>query len=328
MREETDICEFPLDPLLSKLPFPHRAVFYPLGFPLEVETNSPEVLHALSKSWQIFPQQFTEEPLRMSVGVSQGDWPTLPQAPLLRSRSHLMSIVSDAGNFLSCDLSRGFIFGWVTNQLVEDESFFRYHFLDASVLTAIQQLHLAPVHAGLVARNGQGVALCGNSSAGKSTLAYACARAGWTFVADDATFLLRKRPDRYAIGNPHTIHFRENARRLFPELSHYVCATRPNGKFGIEASTHNLPIATAPGCSIEHVVFLNRNGSRVAQLKSCRQVRAIDWCSRFAEWGDDDARSHQAEAYCRLAECRVWEMEYRDLESGVAQLEELTQATG
>lgn len=326
MREETEVCEFPPDPLLSKLPFPHRAVFYPMGFPLEAETNSPEVIAALRKSWHIFPSQFSEEPLRMSVGVSPGHGQEPPAPPLLRSRSHLLSIVSDADNFLTCDLSRGFIFGWVTNQLLENESFFRYHFLDVSVLTAIQQLHLAPVHAGLVARNGQGVALCGNSSAGKSTMAYACARAGWTFVADDATFLLRKRPDRYAIGNPHTIHFRENARDLFPELSHYVCGTRSNGKFGIEASTRNLPIATAAGCSIEHVVFLNRNGSRVAQLKPRRQVRAIDWCSRFAEWGDDGARSHQAEAYRRLAECSVWEMEYRDLESGVARLEELTQA--
>jgi hypothetical protein len=328
MREETDICDFPGDPLLSKLPFPHRAVFYPMGFPLEVETNSPDVLDALRKSWQMFPQQFIEEPLQMSVGVSQGDWSKLSQAPLLRSRSHLMSIVSDAGNFLSCDLSRGFIFGWVTEQLVEEESFFRYHFLDVSVLTAIQQLHLAPVHAGLVARNGQGVALCGNSSSGKSTMAYACARAGWTFVADDATFLLRKRADRYAIGNPHTIRFRESARRLFPELSHYACGTRPNGKLGIEAFTSNLPIATSPGCSIEHVVFLNRNGSSVAQLRRCQQVRAIDWCSRFAEWGDDGARSHQAEAYRRLAGCSVWEMEYRDLDSGVARLEQLTQACG
>ena len=74
MRKQTDICDFPEDPLLSKLPFPHRAVFYPMGFSLEVETNSPDVLNALSKSWQMFPQQFTEEPLRMSVGVSQGDW--------------------------------------------------------------------------------------------------------------------------------------------------------------------------------------------------------------------------------------------------------------
>ena len=159
-------------------------------------------------------------------------------------------------------------------------------------------------------------------------MAYACARAGWTFVADDATFLLRKRADRYAIGNPHTIRFRESARRLFPELSHYTCGTRPNGKFGIEAFTRHLPITTSPGCSIEHVVFLNRNGSSVAQLRPCRQVRAIDWCSRFAEWGDDGARSHQAEAYRRLAECSVWEMEYRDLESGVARLEQLIWPAG
>jgi len=325
--ERLDICEFPSDPLLSKQPFPHRAVLHPLGFPLEIETNSPEVIHSLRKSWHMFPQQFTEECLRMSVGVSPGGGQQLPRPPLLRSKSHLMSIVSDAENFLTCDFRGGFIFGWVTSKLVEEETFFRFHFLDVSILTTIQQLHLAPLHAGLVARNGQGVALCGNSSAGKSTMAYACARAGWTYVADDATFLLRRHHHRFAIGNPHTIHFRESARQFFPELSHFTAATRPNGKFGIEAFTRDLPIATAPGCCIEHIVFLNRNGAGAAELKPCHKARAVDWCTRFAEWGDDHTRSRQAEAYKRLAECNVWEIEYQDLESAVARLEKLTQTS-
>jgi hypothetical protein len=311
--------------LLSKLLFRHREVLYPLGFPVEIETNSPEVVDALRKSWHLFSQQFEEEPLRMSVGVSEDPDARFPRRPLVRSRGHLMSVVSDAGNFLTCDLGRGFIFGWVTKRLVEDQVFFRYHFLDACVLTAIQQLHLAPLHAGLVARNGTGVALCGNSSAGKSTMAYACARAGWTYVADDATFLVRKHHDCYAIGNPHTIRFRESARQLFPELSHYIADTRPNGKVGIEAFTRDLPITVAPGSSIEHMVFLNRKGSGPAQLKPCHTAKVMDWCLHYAKWGDDSARSRQAETYQRLAKSRVWEMEYRDLDNAVARLGELTE---
>ena len=157
-------------------------------------------------------------------------------------------------------------------------------------------------------------------------MAYACARAGWTFVADDATFLLRKRADRYAIGNPHTIRFREMPETCFPNS--LITFAAP----GRMASSELKPLHAIyqsllrPDVPLSTLYFSIGMVRGVAQLKPCRQVRAIDWCSRFAEWGDDGARSHQAEAYRRLAECSVWEMEYRDLESGVARLEELTQA--
>lgn len=315
--------EFPPDPVLADVAFPHRAVLYPLGFPLEIETNSKHVIEALEESWSDFSQQFWVGPARVSIGVSNEGKARISPPPVVRSRSHLMAIVGDAENFLSCDFARGFVFGWVSDRTVKNKSFFRYHFLDVSVLTTIQQLYLAPLHGALVAKDNKGIALCGESCAGKSTMAYACARAGWTFVADDAAFLVRQKSDRYAIGNSHFIHLRESARQLFPELSQYQPTTRPNGKYGLEIPTRALPIETAPGCTIEHVVFLNRHGSETVHLARCPTARAQDWCSRFARWGDQLVRSHQAETYSRLSKCQVWEIEYRDLDHAVERLAEI-----
>ena len=56
-------------------------------------------------------------------------------------------------------------------------------------------------------------------SRARALLAYACARAGWTYVSDDGAFLVRGRDDRYAIGDPHSIRFRPDAPELFPELA-------------------------------------------------------------------------------------------------------------
>jgi hypothetical protein len=321
-----NVCDFPEDPVLSKVPFEHRAVLYPMGFPLEIETNSPAVIQALRKSWEMFSPQFAEEPVRMSVGVTESDGPDPVTAPAIRSRLNLLSIVSDAGNFLSGDFATGCIFGWLTSGLVEDESFCRFHFLDVSVLTVLQQRYLAPIHGALVARNGQGVAFCGNSAAGKSTIAYACAREGWTYVADDATYLLQDSAQRYAIGNSHVIHFREGARDLFPELGGRVPYTRPNGKFGMEAYTRDLPISTAPGTAIDHIVFLNREDSARPKLIRSKEERAAEWCSRFVDWGDHDTRLRQLNAYRRLHACTVWEFKYSDLRSAVACLDHLIQA--
>jgi hypothetical protein len=38
------------DPMFARLDLPIRETFYPLGFPMEVETNSEEVLKAFAES--------------------------------------------------------------------------------------------------------------------------------------------------------------------------------------------------------------------------------------------------------------------------------------
>ncbi len=53
---------------------------------------------------------------------------------------------------------------------------------------------------------------------GKSSLAYACACRGWTYVSDDASSLLRSGTERKVIGNSRLFRFRPAAVDLFPEL--------------------------------------------------------------------------------------------------------------
>jgi hypothetical protein len=186
-----------------------------------------------------------------------------------------------------------------------------------------QHLALVPLHAALVARKERGVVLCGDSFAGKSTLAYACARAGWTYVTDDGTFLVRDRLDRYAVGNPHFIRFREHARQLFPELADKLVITRPNGKIGIEVFTRDLPIAIAPGAKIDHVVMLDRNHSGPARLRRYPKDQMRTWCEHFVNLGSKEVRSAQTRCYERLLGAHIWEMSYENFDDAVKRLERL-----
>jgi len=183
---------------------------------------------------------------------------------------------------------------------------------------------LAPVHGAFVARNGRGVLLCGDSFAGKSTLAYACARAGWTYLTDDGTYLIRARPDRYAVANPHYIHLREDAPTLFPELNAHAIAVRPNGKIGMEVSTSALTIATADACSIDHVVFLNRGAGAPAHLVPHSKGAAMAWCEQYICYGEARVRAEQRQTLLRLLDAGLWEMRYSNLDDAVACLESLT----
>jgi len=167
--------------------------------------------------------------------------------------------------------------------------------------------------------------LCGDSSAGKSTLAYACARAGWTFVNDDAVYLVREDPRCFAIGNPYSIRFRESARGLFDELNDWRPISRPNGKVGFEICTRDLEIETAPGNQIHHVVFLNRHGFEPARLIPFPKARALHLWKQFVNHGETQTRTEQIKSYERLLEACVWALNYCDLDSAVLRLNQLAE---
>jgi len=321
---EKSILEMVLpDPVLSAFELPLCKRFYPFGFPLDLATNSAHVMEAAAEGWGEFIQQFDTAPARLHLAVAPGSSTELPPQPVVRSREHLMFFVADAENFMVCDFEKHYGFGWATELAAADHGLIRYRFLTAGGLTLIEQQSAASLHCGLVIRNGSGVALMGDSFAGKSTLSYAAARAGWTFVSDDGVFLVRHRSDRYAVGDPYAFRLREDASRLFPELRDRMPIVRPNGKLGIEIFTRDLAIQSAMGCSIDHLVFLNRNEPGPARIRRYPKDDALDWCGRYVTFGTRETRESQLRCYQRLLNAGIWEMRYNDLDDAVARLEQL-----
>jgi hypothetical protein len=311
------------DIILHDVPLPLRATFHPLGFPLELATNSEAVIAAARQSWGSFPAAYSETRLLFSLAVTEDQSERLPPRPKFRSHLHLMSIVSDAHNQLICDFSHGCAAGWITRRAAANPEFLRLHFLEAPVMTLLVAAYLAPMHCALVSRRGVGVALCGESLAGKSTLAYACARSGWIFISDDGTFLLRNSADRYAVGNPYNIRFREDAKFLFPELAGFKVARRHNGALGMEARASDLPVTTANGCSIDHLVFLRRSRSGSASMDRVAKSEALRWLEKATLYGSEDAQASQRQAYRRLLDAGSWELHYSDLSDAVKLLDQL-----
>jgi hypothetical protein len=316
------------DPVLSAFDLPLRARFYPFGFPLDLATNSAHVIQAAEEGWGQFTQQFDATPVRMHLGVAASSNAQMPTDSVFRSREHLMFFAADSENFMVCDFKQNFAFGWINELVAADHGVVRYRFLTAAGLTLIEQQSGASLHCGLVVRNGSGVALMGDSFAGKSTLSYACARAGWTFVSDDGVQLVRDRSDRYSVGDPYAIRLREDAGRLFPELQDRMPVKRPNGKIGIEIFTSELPIQSAPGCSIDHIVFLNRNEPGPARIRRYPKDEALSWCERYVTFGARETREAQIRCYERLMTAGIWEMRYSDLDDAISRLEQLVDSGG
>lgn len=305
----------PPDPLLYDLPLPLERVYFPMGFPVNIATNSDAVLLASQEIWSLFKQRFAEAPAKVRFVVSEESSDEPPRATLARGQGNLLSIVHSADNFAVADLARGFAFGWLTQAVVSDHGYFRYHFLEPLVYVMLGSLYLTPIHAACVAFNGIGVLLCGDSGAGKTSLAYACARRGWTLVADDASHLVRKGGDRIIRGRPYHIRFRESARELFPELSAFSSARRANGRMDIEVRTADLNLGST-NCEVraDYLVFLNRRAACTAHLETYSRDDAAAWLEQVLCVGEEHIRAAQRESLGTLLKVPVMKLSYHDLD--------------
>jgi hypothetical protein len=188
--------------------------------------------------------------------------------PICKCQENLFTNIADAENFAVADLSKGFSTIWLTEAAVEHRNYLRYFFLESAAMSLLSTSHLTAIHAACVEREGSGILLCGDSGAGKSSLAYACARAGWTYITDDGCYLVNGRDDRLVVGNCFQARFRPSASDLFGELKgHPVAQRMQSGKPSIEIETTALrSIATSAMSHVNHVVFLNRRGGGRQEL--------------------------------------------------------------
>jgi len=312
------------DPLLYDFKLPLRAVFYPLGFPLEIRTNSKEVLEAAQESWGQFKQGYAEKPLQIHIAVQGSASGECPSTLERRGQRNLVIRVADTANFTISDQQAGFSYGWLSPALIENRGWFRYEFLEAMAWDLLHSFYLTPIHAACVRMAECGVLLCGDSGAGKSSLAYACAREEWKFLSDDACCLVRKLNTRTVVGNPYQIRFRDSAVELFPELKNREITRRAGGKLSIELPTSGIPgIKTITESSVDYIVFLKRGEFDPPRMVPIASKAAGDWFHQVINWGPRKMRKEQSGSLGQLLEAPTFELQYSDLGAAVAKLETL-----
>lgn len=303
---------------------PLQATFYPLGFPLIVSTNSPAILETARTEWDTWTRTFDDPPVVLNFEVSAGG-DTLPPAAEFHAHGHLFTFAADANNLAVCDTQTRTGTAWLTAPVAEDPAFFRYHFLEAMALEMLVSLYLTPFHAGCVAKDGHGVLLCGDSGAGKSSLAYACARRGWTYLSDDASYLLRRcAGERVVLGHWHRVRLRPDAPRLFPELASHAPALRGNGRLSLEIRTSAFPsLATARSTVVDRIVLLRRVSDGSTRLKQVEEKHARAICEPIFYWWDARISADQQATFNTLLEAsRVFTLDYSDLDAAIDLLED------
>jgi hypothetical protein len=312
------------DPLLHRFRLPLLATFYPLGFPVEILTNDARILKAAKESWGGLRQRFDKPAIPIRIAVSgEGDRPPTP--PVFRGNGHLLAIVSDAANFATCDVSTGFAFCWLNPNTAAERAWVRYYFIEAIAYATITHLYLTAVHAACIAKNGRAILLSAPSGTGKSVLALACAKKGWTFVSDDVSSLVRERPGATVIGRPERIKLLPSAAGLFPEIARERRGTDQNGYPFIELRTQDIGISTLHETSVDSVVFLRRpvtGPARFVPLDSNETFARL-----VAELPVFEASVHEAQlrSLRMLSSLPAMELQYDRLDDAVQMLDGLVE---
>ncbi len=297
-------------------------MIFPRGFPLRIETNSEDVIQAAEESWGCYKQEFDTAPLHMRV-IVQPEGQLSPK-PKFRQQQHYFMVVADADNFATADFRAGFACIFVSARTAADHSWLRWYFVESMAYTLLDQLHTASIHAACVARNDSGILLCAKSTGGKSTLAWACARAGWTFIGDDCVMLLMESTDRVVLGKPHQARLRHDAPRLFPELEGYDTSARPNGKLSIEVDPRTFPqIRTASRCQVDNLVFLDRRSGARPGLSHVTKAEALDLLTEDGGYYGEEFYQRHRQAIGRLVEVPAYRLRYERLEDAMQLLSSL-----
>jgi len=314
------------DPYLARVCMPHRQAFYPLGFPVQIETNSKEVLHCAAANWQGFDKLFDVEPMVIRVGVRKSDSTECPRAPFPRVQRHLITNIADGENYAVTDLNRRFSSIWITEAALAHRSYVGYFFLESAAMALISTSYATAVHAACIERDGCGILLCGDSGAGKTTLAYACARNGWTYITDDGSYLVNNRDDRLVVGNCHQARFRPAATALFPELQGRGAMQRAQtGKPSIELELQSRPCITTSFTSrINHVVFLNRRNVHRQELTRFPTEVARYFMLQVL-FSPPEIRKQQIAMIDHLLDDGALELRYTNLEWAVGRLAQLAE---
>jgi hypothetical protein len=316
----------PNEKVILDLPLPYRAMFYPLGFAVEVVTNEEAVLAIVDENWGSLRQLHANPALQVRVEVREGGSPGCPPAPILRAQRNLFTIVADAHNHAVCDLMHDVSLVWLSSAALQHPKYLYYHFIESAAWLPITARHTTTIHAACVSRYGHGMLLSGESGAGKSSLAYACAKAGWTYTSDDGSFLVRGADGPRVVGDCRKIRFRPSAKELFPELHGRDLTPRVQGKPSIEVPTSELRLITAEEATIHSIVFLNRQPSAVAELLPLPPGTAIQ---RFGDFLNiDEVRDLQLANLQRLASIDAYELCYRDLQPAIDRLDLLARRLG
>ncbi|MCY2988523.1 MAG: hypothetical protein NTY19_11745 [Planctomycetota bacterium] len=260
----------PQDPLGRDLPLSHSVELPVLGLWVRFETSHPAVLAAVVDSFGplpeggVLPACGSRVAARVQVFVQDGEEGAGGHAPIrYRSPNPQRLLVTTPASLGVAELDRKEAYAYVSQSLLADARHFQFGMLETLTLVLVAGTNRQPVHAALLAEQGVGLLLIGNSGSGKSSLTYAAARSGICALGEDVAYVQRE-PEFRIWAAPRRIHLLPEAASFFPELAGRPTTRLPSGKNKIVVGLDRTracgmnPVAKVGVCLLEKGTGLPR----------------------------------------------------------------------
>lgn len=235
-----------------------------LGIPVTYRCRDPVVIGAIDEAfgwWRSlteYPELIEERGVTVSVVVTDGDEggaQPIPFAHHLPDRHRFLTHTPGSAAF--ADLHRGDAVAYVTRSLLQATAQFRLGILESLTLLLAASRDRQPLHAALIRRGDVALLLAAPAGTGKSSVAYAAARAGWELLSDDATYVQLRSATR-VWGRPGVAYLPEDTAHRFPNLRARRGEPLPNGKVKIPV-TIGVPKRAPPIASRVGTCLLGRS---------------------------------------------------------------------
>jgi hypothetical protein len=206
------------------------------------------------------------------TGYSFGPWPCYFKA------GHFISEkVGQEYLYLDYDYVNARIQCYLADEFFENSTIFLHLFFRMLLRSFIFQLNgLIPLHGAAVQKGGVGTLLLGDKGAGKSTLALAFARQGYSIIADDAPFLTQYKGNAVILSSLDTPRVTLETIILQPE---YATVIGPDedmfGKYALLRQQLPDTFFELNPAHIHKILFLRRNGNSSLQHSHLRPGEAL-----------------------------------------------------
>jgi hypothetical protein len=239
---------------------PLCGTFMVAGTASEIQTNSELIIAVANECFPPLRSDLALSPLRFRLWVdpkanSEPPW----DLPYFRGLGNLVFGGFDSESSVIVDMRGRRIIGRFSPALACDQAYWK-RVIFPRLITAIgPAIGVTELHCGCVARNGCGLVLFGAPGAGKSTLALALARQGFSLLSEDWTYFSRKDSDLVCWGLPSGVKLLPDAVRHFPELSRFKLKVTLNGEVAYQTQPErDFGVSLAQFCRPKWLVFLER----------------------------------------------------------------------
>ncbi len=243
----------------ADLPFVGR--FLVTGASWELFTNSPELMAVMQNVSQPDENGFRAPDLALSFYVdfdsSDGD---ARSRPYFRALEHLYYGTYGPNDSVLVDQRNRRVVGSVCAATARDLNYWKRVILPCLAGITSACVGITPLHCACVVKDQFGLLIHGESGAGKSTIALSLSLNGFSYLADDCTYVSASKNQLQCWGSSAPLKLVPDAVTYFPQLASLALGESLNGELSYEIDpVAEFGVRCASNCDPRWIIFIERS---------------------------------------------------------------------